>query len=99
LLEELGYYGLIDTAYHECTTAQQKHPFSTQKPFSHIYKWKHIGTPILADIPFALLQALVELYREKFVIPYLNTQTWALTLMIGISKHTKKTTASRSAIG
>lgn len=60
LLEELGYYGLIDTAYHECTTAQQKHPFSTQKPFRHIYKWKHIGTPILADIPFALLQALVD---------------------------------------
>lgn len=59
LLEELGYYGLIDTAYYECTTAQQKHPFATDNTFRHVHEWKYIGTPILADIPLALLQALV----------------------------------------
>ena len=27
LLEELGYYGLVDTAYYECMTARQSHQF------------------------------------------------------------------------
>ncbi|OSS48889.1 hypothetical protein B5807_06791 [Epicoccum nigrum] len=60
LLEELGYYGLIDTAYQECMTAQQLHPFKQHNAFCHLYEWKEKGTSILADIPLAVLQALVD---------------------------------------
>ena len=38
LLEELGYYGLINTAYHKCITAQQEHAFATYNTFCHLYK-------------------------------------------------------------